>query len=697
MIRNITLNNNTLDKGQWINLGINHNISFKNTSNMIFSLENEDLNYYIYTTQDDKYFMEKLQNDDGILLINFMKYSQKREKHIDLSVVKNLLNKDQEVFLYRSLDGYDVVAFVLCKRFEIGMNKIFDIQHKIEEEFITNILETNTLICVKESFLQRNNNVFHYVDAKLKIKDEGIIKEICKDIDTDKNTNIMTIIRTGNYDLQFQSKDISYDEFLRKYVNLLLHKYHNEIKVSDIHIFCKKDQMKFFKEPKPEGVDLGVYDARGLFKNDINIKLIEKFIKKSISSNNFNTVLLAIYENYLLFLEKTDKQSKELDNCTYKSYELYSRAAINLINQREMSLLQKKYYLWNELNRVPMKNIAYVIYFLDKTKEILQEDKKHNYLFLPTLIKNGNIGLNLIFGDDEKSYERLLLVNLPINEISNYSGLFIALVHEEAHYVCNENRNREIRGNYLWQSVKQFTADYFSKILKDYELNRLLEILEEIKDDYYSNLKTNSKYHLKNIYNDFLEIIDRFCVVAISKMAAILLIENSQCRSLQSFVNSVSIFKNDFQIFLNDLVSLYTECFADLVSLLLLDVDFDYYKETLTKWPIPLDKKIDNFTSNRIKIIQKTLIERKKFNERNYSDMNMNPVILNKIIDYLCICENSIKKQFQKKDEEFLINIRKVYQLSKRENKEELFEYLDKEYHEFEKGKITDIIGKKRV
>ena len=76
MIRNITLNNNTLDKGQWINLGINHNISFKNTSNMIFSLENEDLNYYIYTTQDDKYFMEKLQNDDGILLINFMKYSQ---------------------------------------------------------------------------------------------------------------------------------------------------------------------------------------------------------------------------------------------------------------------------------------------------------------------------------------------------------------------------------------------------------------------------------------------------------------------------------------------------------------------------------------------------------------------------------------------------------------------------------------------
>lgn len=102
-------------------------------------------------------------------------------------------------------------------------------------------------------------------------------------------------------------------------------------------------------------------------------KLIEKFIKKSISSNNFNTVLLAIYENYLLFLEKTDKQNKELDNCIYKSYELYSRAAINLINQREMSFLQKKYYLWNELNRIPMKNIAiaYVIYFLDKTKEVL--------------------------------------------------------------------------------------------------------------------------------------------------------------------------------------------------------------------------------------------------------------------------------------------------------------------------------------
>lgn len=119
---------------------------------------------------------------------------------------------------------------------------------------------------------------------------------------------------------------------------------------------------------------------------------------------------------------------------------------------------------------------------------------------------------------------------------------------------------------------------------------------------------------------------------------------------------------------MNDLVSLYTEYFADLVSLLLLD--FDYYKETLTKWSIPLDRKIDNFTSNRIKIIQKTLIERKKFNERNYSDMNMNPVILNKIIDYLCICENAIKKQFQKKDEDFLRDIRKVYQLSKKENKE---------------------------
>lgn len=165
---------------------------------------------------------------------------------------------------------------------------------------------------------------------------------------------------------------------------------------------------------------------------------------------------------------------------------------------------------------------------------------------------------------------------------------------------------------------------------------------------------------------------------------------------MQSFVNSVSIFKNDFQVFLNDLVSLYTECFADLVSLLLLDVDFDYYKETLTKWPIPLDNKIDNFTSNRIKIIQKTITE-KIFDETNYSDMNMNPLILNKIIDYLFICENSIKEQFEKKDKKLLKNIRKVYQLSKRRNKEELFEYLDKEYHEFEKSKIIDIIDKKKV
>lgn len=278
---------------------------------------------------------------------------------------------------------------------------------------------------------------------------------------------------------------------------------------------------------------------------------------------------------------------------------------------------------------VPIKLSAFYNAFLYRMTEILNVGNECEYVFLTVPGMQFNVNVNELYPNisDKK---RLILIKIPESSFYNICDMMNILGHETAHYVGRKFRNRRERlfsfiksyvhifTGYLYNMyVTNFEEKFFTgEILADIEKRiydlvilgldkRMIYIAQnnengsKIPIDYFSSLIPNLIYVMESLIENDLEL-------ALASIANGITNEEQAVQIMVNFREIVDRFMfngNSFstmvdsQSVLRMLHSLYEECFADIMAILILGTSMKEYISCMITEAKEQDALSGNFES----------------------------------------------------------------------------------------------------
>lgn len=368
---------------------------------------------------------------------------------------------------------------------------------------------------------------------------------------------------------------------------------------------------------------------------------IEKFEDKTFP----DYIYVSIYAPLDMLISKIVlcEENKELQDST----EIYRfLTAINQISQNLLRA-EKQFMQVPELNpwyyHVPVKLNAFYAAFVYKVKTYLNKKfglrdehshLKHNYEFMLYPGMNERVVVNQVFHSSQDK-NRLLLVEIPERQTFDPKYLMIVLSHEIGHFVGSKLRMREKRYEVLKESIIRMVglhtyldyrlSNYFSEVgLDDFIIELVREVSNYIDLERKISECENSSYfkydtilhteNLKAIITNGLGCFLEDCLNGKNDIFGMIFEDYFNKHFHDSHNYDYAKFQKDkeefqdalnqylFKIYMNtvgsnegriNVVNIYTmiealtsiikESFADLVSILILELDFMEYFDSLIK------------------------------------------------------------------------------------------------------------------
>lgn len=335
----------------------------------------------------------------------------------------------------------------------------------------------------------------------------------------------------------------------------------------------------------------------------------------------------------LLQLMKIDAEDKEQFYDFLNRFSMYAQSsAISDKHATQMLSFNAKIY------DVPIKLVAFYNAYLHSIKNILNTEKNSEYSFFVVPGRNDCVNVNERY-QRVSSCKRLMIVEIPEYSAYRLNDMMIILAHETAHYVGDLFRDRETRytelirsyayiyiryvrseicqkveweiEDFVWKEIEDRVESILSRRVKcesdkEYILHRKkLNVLPEVKEKIAQRYKEYSDffmelngciriamleiipYGLREIFDPILYKMSHDESYYIER----LLREISE-KFMMTYPEGSTCFGSD--TVLNKLESLYRECFADLMVILILGLNARQYIECMFLNAKEQDMEIDD-------------------------------------------------------------------------------------------------------
>lgn len=209
-----------------------------------------------------------------------------------------------------------------------------------------------------------------------------------------------------------------------------------------------------------------------------------------------------------------------------------------------------------------------------------------------------NVVVKGLFMEDNKINDRLLLVDIPIENVYKPDIMLFSLCHEASHYTGELVRLREERLNYIYKTYAIYLLDSIlygvdSELLKKYPVSSDIEkmfhsnvnnIVKRTKLPYYSeNVNNILKEATQNILLELLYSLRDMFHYYINK-------DNiaEESREVISIFNRIKnnitnmTFNNSYVEKIECILEMFSESYADLFAILFLDIDKEKYDDFIT-------------------------------------------------------------------------------------------------------------------
>ncbi len=391
------------------------------------------------------------------------------------------------------------------------------------------------------------------------------------------------------------------------------------------------------KKLSEEGENALIYNSCACYKSIWQIlNSIEKFESKVFP----DYIYISIFAPLTMLIDKIARKGDMNPDNTLKIVyaenikEIYSfLAAINQISQN-LIRAERQFLQMPELNancyNIPIKLHTFYAAFVDNVKNYLNKSfgtgNYYEFTLYPGMNEQLNVKRVFYSSNDNK---RLFLMKIPEKQVFDINHLMICLCHEVGHFVGSNLRQRERRYKaikcaiarmiclhfYTNNRLKKFMTKDGLDYLLDSAYKRITVCIDKQKKEVelISEHACDSVLHSENlkpiimqginlfIMETLTNVNDEFDFIFVKYMEEYKVsktkpriedIEKYKCEfdngirsyffSIQSNINSgsadISVLNMVTQLF-----SLAKECFADLVSVLMLDLEFKDYCQSIFK------------------------------------------------------------------------------------------------------------------
>lgn len=449
--------------------------------------ENEE-KYSLYLLIDDKEKDKqfwKNAKDRNFVFISFFRINKKNEQ---LQKISKILGdtKEEENIVYESLDTYDLVIAHYNDSIE-GIMEPF-------EKMVANgvkILETNSLVMTFSKHLNQCSDIkgeLPKVSVRFRLKNlnefSSINKYLCK-------LNYERTVRNGNYDYEYFKERVSIAEFFsifnkHKVFDMHYDDVYKAIAEIEVRIYVEKELNEALIQVENRDKKFDIFesfnDLRRKFPQYITSDLVYliDFMKECYQKDYYNDLFIVLYKPLEMFLSKYEEALTSVVNdlSSYEiikdSYDLFINSIHEIFlifNYSRVHTIRGFAYQGQKIT-IPFKLINYYTAFMYDLNDKLVENEKNEdeyefcYILIPST--ESDIHIQTLFNNDEYK-KRLLLVNVPTEQITNIPLMLSQLSHEIGHYVCDKTRNRDSRKKYIMDAMVEslFNFIFMFEIEKD--------------------------------------------------------------------------------------------------------------------------------------------------------------------------------------------------------------------------------------
>lgn len=214
----------------------------------------------------------------------------------------------------------------------------------------------------------------------------------------------------------------------------------------------------------------------------------------------------------LLLMKEAKSQDREniLDEISRFFY------AINLLTQNSVRL-ERQFIQSVELNvriyEAPVQLSTFYAAYFSLLRDILNQNSGagHSYEFMICPGMTEHLNVRKLFPKASRT-KRLLLVEIPENQMFNIKNQLIMMVHEAAHFVGRNIRQRRKRYRYMLRAITQSVATF---LILDKDMHQYCrrESVKQFEMIYFDELKKEAETYdrkLREISNGDREVEGRF-------------------------------------------------------------------------------------------------------------------------------------------------------------------------------------------
>lgn len=383
--------------------------------------------------------------------------------------------------------------------------------------------------------------------------------------------------------------------------------------------------------------------------------------------------VLCVFESFLSFLSYIGNKSK-INYLNDKQFDFTFNSYFNTINSLINSAMHsdRQFIQSPSFNPVffdaPPKLLAYYtsithqIYDIICTGDDVKLGKAYSFVFQPSF--NSNINIVRYSYYDSAPSDRLLSVMINEKELYDPHSLIRQINHEVAHFVGEGNRKRNLRKHCFAQCMLyDIYFDFFFKVTNEPVPEMLLCkcINDSMKllanEDFY---KSNALYFDafdKLLYNImfFLEYDSKVEIIIKNTLSQLKEISYSEIEIISTqldyylFGKRINLVSMNENIYCFDmLITVFSEIYADLQMILILNMEFDDYLKTFD----PMCDNISDFRQHDVIYyrilniaILMILTGRWKITNRANNSVNKNHLLedIKGYLDYFCNKEALLK------------------------------------------------------
>lgn len=491
--------------------------------------------FYVFRDCTDQVckFWENEENDIfNFFIVSFIHVSSKNLKAIEIrEQLMEIMNKNSQSsisLVYSTFNDYDFAIFTQSNSYkpEVFCKKV----ESLHISYSFSILSIKFKLLSNDVFIKnRYDNELHKVaiDTRFTLKsikelnewmtivtkDTKISKEIKEQIKSTKT------ILYGCYDVEFKLLNITLYDYLLLicYQNINFSKYFfsmscdlkipyltkidRSINASEISIGWVKDTQKMLEL---------LYDLNRSASFSLSQKECVYAMKKILhnlhqveNDNISNCAFYNISYPLKMYVERLRGIIANDEISEFTNRDLYF--VLESINKILEDSSTSDVYLLREPNNftpiydIPGKLLTFysgLAFFLMYLLRGFDENPKYHYAYLINVQLQYQMSVEIVF-EQQEPCDRLMLVHMPIYHLYNPKNLLLSLVHEVAHAVGEDARQRKSRNEQIYILISNYCTHFFLDDIFD-----LFEFKLNEKDDIFKYTEKIILDELLNVYKN---------------------------------------------------------------------------------------------------------------------------------------------------------------------------------------------------